>query len=236
MRIVVTHLTRMERSYICVAGVDAETGAHVRPVVDHRMSETMLRRHGGPFDIGALVDLGPVRCIGSAPALEDHSFLPRQARWVKDLKPNVFWRVLERVARSGLAEIFGAELARHGRTYTLPTRTGPASLGCLRPNALSFDRNERGRIRIVLAEASDAETISLSLTDLRFYQADHQTPRWDLVQAVSARIAAGVPVLVSVGLGRPYRALGDSAYRHWLQVNNLHLQDDPLWQECSLSC
>lgn len=231
MRIVVNHLTRMERGYICVAGVDTETGAHVRPVVDHRMSETLLRRHGGPFDMGALVDLGAVRCIGRAPAMEDHSFIPRQARWVKDIRPTIFWQILERVARPNLTGIFGEQIARHHRTYAVPAGTGTATLGCLRPASISLDRTPNGKVRVCIADASGAEPVSLSLTDLRFYEADHETPRWDLVLAAGERIAADVPVIVSVGLGRPYKALGDTEFHHWLQANNLHLQDDPLWQD-----
>src|SRR5690242_16163953 len=110
----------MERGYICVAGIDVETGAHIRPVVDHRMSEMLLCRHGGPFDVGALVDLGATRRTGTPPALEDHSFSVKQARRLKDISPTVFWRLLERVARPSLTEIFGEELARYARTYTLP--------------------------------------------------------------------------------------------------------------------
>jgi hypothetical protein len=224
----------MERGYICVAGVDVETGAHVRPVVDHRMSEALLRRHGGPFDIGALVDLGPVSCIGTAPALEDHSFRPREARWMKDISPGVFWRMLERVSRACLTEIFGDALARHRRTYAVPAGTGAATLGCLQPASVAIDHPPFGKVRVSIADASGAEPVSLSLTDLRFYDADHETPRWDLVQAARERIAAGVPVIVSVGLGRAYKALGDTEAHHWLQANNLHLQDDPVWQERSL--
>jgi putative nucleic acid modification protein with dual OB domain len=233
MRIVVNHLTRMERGYICVAGIDVETGAHVRPVVDHRMSEMLLWRRGGPFDIGALVDLGDARCIGTPPAVEDHSFSAKQARRLKDISPTVFWRMLERVARPGLTEIFGDELARHARTYALPTKTGTATLGCLLPAAVAFERNDAGKLRLRITDS--AGTVSLSLTDLRFYQRDHETPRWELVEQASARLAKGVPAIVSVGLGRPYKMLGDSVYRHWLQANNLHLQDDPLWQERSLA-
>jgi len=33
-----------------------------------------------------------------------------------------------------------------------------------------------------------------------------------------------------LGLTRPWRKRGDTAERHWLQVNNIHLRDDPLWR------
>src|SRR5262249_38600569 len=39
-----------------------------------------------------------------------------------------------------------------------------------------------------------------------------------------------VGVILSVGLARAFQASGDTARRHWLQVNNLHLEDDPVWK------
>lgn len=54
MKIAVNHLTRMQPGYICVAGIDLETGSHVRPVLPSgRLSAALLRRNGGPFDIAA---------------------------------------------------------------------------------------------------------------------------------------------------------------------------------------
>ena len=44
------------------------------------------------------------------------------------------------------------------------------------------------------------------------------------------RIKRGVGVILSVGLARAFQVSGDTARRHWLQVNNLHLEDDPAWK------
>ena len=234
MRIVVDHLTRMDRSYICVAGVDVLTGAHVRPVVDHRMSEHLLRRFGGPFDIGALVDIGDVRSVGKPPMVEDHSFSVSGAQRLKDISPTVFWRMLEKVARDDLHVIFGADLERRGRTYTLNSGQGQASLGCLRATGARIECDpEFGKLRLALPDPRGP--LSLSLTDLRLYERDHETIRGDLVGAINARLAAGTPLVVCVGLGRPYKKLGDTAWRHWLQANNLHLADQPLWQEGTIA-
>ena len=234
MQIVVNHLTRMSKGYICVAGVDIETGAHVRPVLAHRLSEQLLRRHGGPFDIGALVDLGPVSWRGGAPELEDQAFEPRHARWIQDLPPPAFWQILERATRSGVQEIFGPALMRHRRTYAVPLHAGNASLGCVVPRHAAFEQTEYGKLRLEVADQAGSDVVSLSVTDLRLYEADHETPRWGLIHSVNARISAGVPLIVCVGLGRPYRAEGDSADMHWLQANNVHLRDNPLWQEQSI--
>jgi hypothetical protein len=47
---------------------------------------------------------------------------------------------------------------------------------------------------------------------------------------VEKRLKSGVEAILSVGLTRPWQKWGDTAERHWLQVNNIHLKDDPLWQ------
>ena len=233
MKIVVTHLTRMAPGFICVAGVDVLTGAHIRPKVEHRMSDRLLRRHGGPFDIGTLVDLGDTYPAGSPPMLEDHGFSVGAARCEMDIHPEVFWQLLSRVALPDLAAIFGPALERQRRSYALPTRTGAASLGCLIPTSVRLiSDGEPPKLRLHLTDP--AGEVSLSLTDLRFYHADHQTLRVDVVHEVSGRLERGVQALVCVGLGQPYKALGDPTYRHWLQANNLHLEDDPVWQERTL--
>jgi hypothetical protein len=59
-------------------------------------------------------------------------------------------------------------------------------------------------------------------------------PRRDLVGQIAARIAKGAGVIVAVGLSRPWQKLDDTVERHWLQVNNIHLEDDPAWQDRAL--
>ncbi len=77
MQILVNHLTRMQPGYICVAGIDLETGTHVRPVLWYgRLSTSLLLKNGGPFELGCVVDLGPTVCVGRAPEHEDHRFNP----------------------------------------------------------------------------------------------------------------------------------------------------------------
>jgi hypothetical protein len=50
------------------------------------------------------------------------------------------------------------------------------------------------------------------------------------VRRVADRLAQGVPALLSVGLTRPFSTRPDEPPLHWLQVNNLHLEDDPAWR------
>ena len=92
--------------------------------------------------------------------------------------------------------------------------------------------NDQGKIRLRLADG--VYTVWLSVTDLRLYSDDQVTPRRDLVGQIAARIARGAGAIVAVGLSRPWQKLDDIVERHWLQVNNIHLEDDPAWQERAL--
>ena len=88
--------------------------------------------------------------------------------------------------------------------------------------------DHRGTVRLVLDYLMPS--VDLSVTDLRLYEGDGRTPRRDLVQSVQKRLESGVETILSVGLTRPWQKRGDDEERHWLQLNNIHLKDDPLWQ------
>jgi hypothetical protein len=234
VKIVVNHLTRMQRGYICVAGIDPATGHHVRPIPeDDRPRRTQLVRHGGPFDIASLVDLGRASHVGHAPETEDYRFNPRKVRRVDTIAPQQFWALLARVSHRSLAAIFGADLTSRGDGCTVDVGMGTASLGCLLPSQPpALQVNSYGKVRLRLTDGTYMAW--LSVTDLRLYRDDQVTPRRELVGQIAARIATGAGVIVAVGLSRPWQKLDDTAARHWLQVNNLHLQDDPAWQDNSL--
>ncbi len=231
MKIIINHLTRMRPGYICVAGIDVESGRHVRPVLGHSLGTGLLARHGGPFDIGAVVELGRAGCVGHPPETEDHHFEQRAATRLKYLSPGEFWMWLQQVARPHLREIFGPALSLQGHGCVVAPGTGDTSLGCLlalRPPVLHV--NEQGKIRCLLPSRS--VTLDLAVTDLRLYtyEGGEYRPRPALVEQVAARMARGTGTILSVGLGRALQRLDGGAPQHWLQVNNLHLEDEPLWQ------
>lgn len=229
MEIIVSHLTRMQSGYICVAGIEAATGKHIRPVLHGRLTNSLLARYGGPFDMAAIIQLGPVRYDGRPPEVEDYAFEPVHARLLRVAEPAQFWALLQRTALPSLAEIFGAGLTAHGPGCVVAKGEGSASLGCLVPSAHPrLYISDAGKIRMVVADGQFHANLSVS--DIRLYEADQQTPARPIVESAAQRIHSGVEVLLSVGLGRPYRAAGDDVERHWLQVNNIHLADDPAWQ------
>src|SRR5580658_8431252 len=113
MRIVVNHLTSMEKGYVCVAGIQVSTRSHVRPVTPGR------RLH--------------VRGCGTPPLVEDVEFVLAQTKRVGRLTKTAFWDLLTGVAGLRLKEIFGDDLEQVGSSLAMQRGAGTASLGCLLP-------------------------------------------------------------------------------------------------------
>jgi hypothetical protein len=220
----------MQPGYVCVAGVDVNTLKHVRPVLRYgRLTTGLLRHNGGPLDIGSVVDLGPTVYAGHPPEMEDHYFDPSKATLLFDDTPDEYWEFLNQVARESLGAIFGPALEQWDESCTVDVGEGHTSLGCLAPEERPWlYMDHRGTVRMVLECLTPS--VDLSVTDLRLYEKDHKTPRRDLVTDVQGCLKAGVEAILCVGLTRPWQKQGDTAERHWLQVNNIHLEDDPLWR------
>jgi|SRR6266852_853672 len=219
----------MQPGYICVAGLDITAGQHVRPVLIGRLSRDLLASQRGVFDNCARVDLGPVSPVGHPPETEDHRFDQTQLRLLAYEKESAFWGRLETIAQTSLTTIFGPELQQRGSGCTVDLHKGVASLGCLIPSfPPELEVNPWDRIRIEVKD--ERFTLDLSVTDLRLYEADHVTPKYEVIENVAKRMRAKTPVILSAGLARAWRKPGDNAERHWLQVNNIHLGDDPGWR------
>ena len=126
------------------------------------------------------------------------------------------------------AQIFGPALRSFRRGCVVDLEQGRASLGCLIPAvAPRLYVNEHGKTRALITDGTF--TLDLSVTDLRLCDTDHRTPKRALVERIDAQMRSGVGVILSVGLARPWRHPDDTAERHWLQVNNIHLEDGAVW-------
>jgi hypothetical protein len=68
------------------------------------------------------------------------------------------------------------------------------------------------------------------VTDPRLYADDGAKPDTAKVREVAQRLDRGVPALLGVGLTRPFASRPNEAPVHWLQVNNVHLEDAPCWR------
>ncbi len=225
----------MQQGYTCVAGVNVDRYQHVRPVLPGaRLPVRLLARNGGPFDMAAVVDLGATRHMPDPPEVEDHQFNPAEAKRVSSLTADEFWDMLRQIASESLAEIFGPELKQRGsQSAAVDVHSGRASLGCLIPRAshsiyLSPRANRPAQVRLKLSDGQF--NLDLGVTDIRLYGADHVTADSQLVSDLDRRLARRVPVILSVGLTRPIASSPEYDPVHWLQVNNLHLQDQPRWE------
>jgi hypothetical protein len=226
MRIVVSHLTRMRAPQICVAGLTRDA-KHVRPVpLEGQLNRGHLLESGGMFALGAVIELGEVEDVGLPPEREDRMFSLQAARHEFPLAPEKFWRHNVRSAKADLVEIFGPELTPVGQTMTVPLGKGQASLGCLTPAVRPrFYVDERGKARARLVHCGT--TLSVPVTDIRLYDNQHETVCTDRLKWLNASTARGC--LLSLGLGRPFKADWRPLEEHWLQVNNIHPKQDPLW-------
>jgi hypothetical protein len=240
VRIIVNHLTRMAPGFICVAGIDSASNAHIRPVLPggKRLSTQTLVRNGRVFDIATEVDLGRVTNVGRAPELEDRIFDLSASQIVRDELPaDEFWTVLTGSAQTSLKAIFGNDLKNAGRSAALDENTGNASLGCLIP-----DRNPTLRLATygntnkveMILEDRDLGKLIVAVTDLRFYRPPDFGIRAEVLDRYQRELDANVPTVLSMGVARKYKKPNDEIYRHWLQVNNVHLQSAPNQQDRNL--
>jgi hypothetical protein len=221
----------MQPGYICVAGIDLDTGRHVRPVTgNRRLGAHLLRQNHGPFDMAAIVDIGACRRVGRPPETEDHDFDPRRVGRLGDMAPDQFADLLRRTSHTRLRDVFGDALCLTGRTCSVEAGGGSASLGLLLPDEMALFLDERDTIRVSLTD--EIGRVRLPVTDLRLYEDDFATPNRSLVRQIAGRIRDGEDVILSVGLTRPWSRDG-APPRHWLQVNNIVLGSDPTWQHAS---
>jgi hypothetical protein len=230
MQIVVHHLTRMQQGYMCVAGIDLATGLHVRPVLDRQMTIDRLSVHGGVFDIARIVDLGETRFVGRVPDVEDHRFEAAAVRPAGDMPSGEFWELMQRLAQEKLGAIFGPDLECIGSTCVVAETCGLRSLGCYWASGgrLFVDHN-RERRRVRFAWQASGHAFNVPVTDIRLYGEDHVTPCETTIGDIAEKLAARPRVLVSVGLSRPFRKKAEDPPRHWLQINNFHLEENPCW-------
>lgn len=232
MLIVVNHLTRMEKGYICTAGIDEMSGRHVRPILGGgiRLGINLLAEHGGIFRIGERIELGKTLPKPHPPEVEDHVFNANRAVAIGRLEADDFWKLLSKLARSTLVEIFGPDLQRIGFSSAgTSVGKGIASLGCWTPSVRPVlhlqTRPEHGE-EIHLRIHDGAWELDPRVTDIRLYEGDHCTPDAHRVEEMAERLEKAEGIILCLGLTRAWSPPDSNQKRmHWLQVTNIHLRD-----------
>lgn len=226
MQIVINHLTRMQKGYICVAGIDLATGLHIRPVLQRQIPTDYLAEHGGLFGLRRIIDLGDAKFVGKVPEIEDFLFDQDAARHVADMPEEDFRGLIEGVAKQRLISIFGHDLHQSGASCAVEETCGLRSLGCYwaEQGRLFIDEPpDHSRRRIRFSWRSGEFTFTSPVTDIRLFEDDHITPCEETVRRINDRVGQEDRVLLSVGLSRPYRPSNDQPSQHWLQINNIHV-------------
>jgi hypothetical protein len=109
-------------------------------------------------------------------------------------------------------------LVRHGIEGVVDVRSSPYSR-----YASQFNRE-------VLRPALEHRAISyVFLGDLLGGRVDDDRYYDGQGHVLYGQLAESRDVLLGVGLTRKFRSSERSEYRHWLQVNNIHLKEDSVW-------
>jgi hypothetical protein len=232
VKIVVSHLTRMQYGYICVAGQELAGGRAVRPVLrGGQLGVHLLAANRGPFDIAAVVDLGRTSARKEPPQVEDEVFDPWHARQLAVMPAADFWGLISKSAHASIGAIFGPMLTTlDRRSAVCAPGTGLASLGYFAPPSPPslYVRERPGKDSLVRMQLTDGVfDLDVSVTDIRLYGADHVTPDLQAIERASSAIRQGDEVILAVGLGRAFTPdPAKMAAAHWLQVNNIHLRPE----------
>lgn len=219
----------MVRPRICLAGIDIESKQHLRPVTDrdHPLTRELLAEEGGPFQLGAVVELGPLEPRPVQPETEDQSFDPENAHRVGLLDTDEYLALVDDLAENSLGEAFGEDLVRLGKKRAVEAGKGDRSLGCVRSRLTAelFVDDRSGKLQLRLSDPDGAAYIPVN--DLRFYEEDHKTLRAGLAEDVQRRLEHGVSAWIMLGLARALEGW-EGVWWHWLQVNGICLEDSPL--------
>ncbi len=222
MQVLINHLTRMQPGFICTAGLELTTGQPIRPVASGGLRRGLLAEEGGCLALRNVLDLGPTQFAGRVPEIEDRQCDPTQFRIVEQLDPAEFLARNAEHAKDRLVDVFGGELQPEGRTRAIPENHGLRSLGCCWGCDCQLVVVDRGRgPRLKLQWRDRDQELLTAVADVRFYEADHQTLRTELIQSTNQWLEQTPRTLLALGLSRPYRRMESDAALHWLQVNNV---------------
>jgi hypothetical protein len=210
---------------ICVAGLSERNG-HVRPLpTDSQLARSQIP---GTWALGRIVELGPTKSVSSAPRYEDREFKLASIAPVTTMSAAAFWERISKEAESLLSVIFGDafQVNANGKGFVSPGQ-GDASLGLLRLDekpTMYDDYKENPRLRF----GDGAVSVDCAITDVRLRRADNVSLNASAVAELRALLRDSNEIILSVGL--TYATVPENAPKHWLQVNNVHCSDQPLWR------
>lgn len=227
MQIMINHMSRLRGNKIAVAGLDLSNPArHVRPMLNE-FDAILETRLGGTavFSLGAVVNLTGASNAKAAHHGDEHVVTYVKARKIAQLHPLEVWRTLGDIAKPTLTSIFGDAVKFESQRFVIEKYRARSGLGCLRimHTATLYKGYRQARLRWVC----DGRVVDCPVTDTRLYDRAG-VARDRTITSLDRRIKEGEALIVTVGLSRGFRRPGGRREFHWIQVNNIYLETDPL--------
>jgi hypothetical protein len=226
---------------ICAGGLRLDTWEHIRPLLqsdarirDAWLSTGMLKKNGGCFAVGSIVDLGKVTPYGKKPHVEDHHFDEKNVHWIGELDYSALWQRIEPRSKPDLKSIFGPDIhlsdSKNSESCVVAAGHGECSLGyCYTNNSnlrVSVNSDYKGgQVRMEFKEDSLGMTLDLKLNDIRYYEekATGWVPNHATVEELQRELKVVRLIILAVGLTREHDGC------HWVQVNNIYVE--PPWPQ-----
>jgi len=236
-KIIITDLSRMEGSRVCIAGYDFSNRVHIRPVIPYEgIHEHFLFESGNliikPF---AIIEFDFLWHIPEPPHSEDWELNTGvKPKLVRNLSESGKKKFLNFIKEEAVSSIFGADI--HEQRYT-NTGEGNRSLGTIKANkiqSVKYSLKYSGGYDYRITFADDAKVIyDLPVTDLAFraycdYLRIHHNLDVDSISLRLQKMLNGREVFIRLGLGRAWSRREDEPKKHYIFITGVYSFPDYL--------
>lgn len=234
--LIITDVTRMGGTRVCIAGYSEKKKKNIRPVFAHHgIDESWLYWNGEavirPF---ARMDFIPIVERPDPPHSEDCVIDDDNKVFLGMLSAEEQESFLKSILDASVESIFGAEILNDHGCY-IHSNSGLRSLGTIQAHVVNFSHKEYDRwdYRLIFRDHTDQE-YSLQVTDLSFrYYVDHLREEKGLSpQVISFELKNQLKqtkIYLRLGLARRWEKFPDRCY---LQVTGVYTFPDYLEGRC----
>ena len=171
-KIIITDLSRMKDSRVCIAGYDFSNRVHIRPVIPYEGIHEYFLFEGGKLIIKpfAIIEFNLLRHIPNPPHSEDWEVnTDVRPKLVRNLSESGKKEFLNFIKDDAVNSIFGADI--HEQRY-IKAGEGNCSLGTIKSNSIQsvkYSLNYSGGYDYRITFTDDTKAIyDLPVTDLAF--------------------------------------------------------------------
>lgn len=201
---------------VCVAALDRGTEQQIR-----LNSPQPTESHCAGLDIGVEINVSwSLSANNAQPHAEDGVWEPQSLRITRRLNAAELLELLQPPAKIRVSDIFG-DPWRRGRNGNVGFQpgVGASSLGSLIMDGISI-RGEDNGLRVLFKDADGDYVVPFQDLHVRLHQQRCPQCQLDWV-GPTHRAYADRPVLLRLGLTRPYEIEGYHPPTCWLQVNHI---------------